>query len=61
MHFFLAQVYRGLKSCTSPLENVSLHVPILHVRDLSTYGVCPSARRSYAANVMAKNLYKVKT
>jgi hypothetical protein len=27
MHFFFVQAYRGLKSCTSLLENVSLRVP----------------------------------
>jgi hypothetical protein len=29
MHFFFIAAYRGLKSCTSLLENVSLRIPIL--------------------------------
>jgi hypothetical protein len=32
MHFFFVQAYRGLKSCTSFLENVSLRVPTRSVR-----------------------------
>jgi hypothetical protein len=53
---------RGLKSCTSLLENVSLRVPTRHVRDFSKFSVCPSnkhcpsARCSYAANVVGKDL-----
>jgi hypothetical protein len=33
--FFFVQVYRGLKSCTSLLENVSLRVPPSNLRELS--------------------------
>jgi hypothetical protein len=39
---FFVQAYRGLKSCTSLLENVSLRVPTRHVRDFTMFGVCPS-------------------
>jgi hypothetical protein len=62
MHFFFVQLYRGLKSCASLLENVSLGVPTRHVRDFSTISVyssnkhCPSARCAYAANVVGKDL-----
>jgi hypothetical protein len=62
MHFFFVQAYRGLKSCTSLLENISLHVPARHVKDFSRFGVCPSnkhclsARCAYAANVVGKDL-----
>jgi hypothetical protein len=61
--FFLAQVYFGIKSCTSILESVSLHVSTRYVRDCvcPSNKHCPSARRSDAANVMGKDLYKVKT
>jgi hypothetical protein len=61
MHFFL-QAYRGLKSCTSLLENVSPRVPTRHVRDFSKFSVCPSKKHSpsaecaYAANEVGKDL-----
>jgi hypothetical protein len=60
MHFFFVQIYRGLKSCTSLLETVSLRVPTLSVKDL-TFGVCPSNKHCpapcvYAAKVMGKDL-----
>jgi hypothetical protein len=51
------QVYRGLKSCTSLLENVSLRVPPSNLRELSMFCACPtnkhcpSAQCAYAANV----------
>jgi hypothetical protein len=60
--FFFSQAYRGLKCCTSLLENVRLRVPTHHVRDFSTFSVCPSykhcpsARCAYAANAVAKDL-----
>jgi hypothetical protein len=44
------------------LENVSLRVPTRHVRDFSTFSVCPSnkhrpsARCAYAANAEGKDL-----
>jgi hypothetical protein len=41
MHFFCS-VYRGLKSCTSLLENFSLRVPANNLRDFQLFGVCPS-------------------
>jgi hypothetical protein len=58
MHVFV-QAYRGLKSCTSLLEDVSLLVPTCHVRDL-TFSVCPSknhcpARCAYADKVVDKD------
>jgi hypothetical protein len=58
---FFVQAYRGLKSCISLLENDSLRVPTRHVRDFSTFSVCPSnkhcpARSAYAANVVGKDL-----
>jgi hypothetical protein len=60
MHFFV-QVYRGLKSCASLLENVSLLVPPSDLRDFSLFGVCPSnkhcpARCAYAANAVGTDL-----
>jgi hypothetical protein len=54
--------YRGLKSCTSLLESVSLRVPTSHIRDISKFSVCPSnkhcppARCAYAASVVGKDL-----
>jgi hypothetical protein len=62
MHFFVVQVYRGLKSCTSLLENVSLRVPPSYLRNFSLFAVCPSnkpcpsARYAYAANAMGTDL-----
>ncbi|PNF13713.1 hypothetical protein B7P43_G14358 [Cryptotermes secundus] len=59
---FLVQVFRGLKSCYSLLENVSLHVPPSNLRDFSLSGVCPSnkhcpsARCTCAANAVSKDL-----
>jgi hypothetical protein len=57
MHFlFFVQLFRGLKSCTSVLENVSLRVPPSKLRAFSLFGVCPSARCAYAANAVGKDL-----
>jgi hypothetical protein len=62
MPFFFVQFYRGLKSCTSLLENVSLRVPPSNLRGFSLLGACPSnkhcpsARCAYAANVVGKYL-----
>jgi hypothetical protein len=59
---FFVHVYRGLKSCTSLLENVSLRVPPSNIRDFSLFGVCPfnkhcpSGRCTYAANAVGKDL-----
>jgi hypothetical protein len=59
---FFVQAYRGLKSCTSLLENLSLGVPSGHVRDFSMASVspsnkhCPSARCAYASNVVGNDL-----
>jgi hypothetical protein len=59
---FFVQAYRGLKPCTSLLENVSLRVPTRHVRDFSTFSVCPSKKHCpsapcvYAANAVGKDL-----
>jgi hypothetical protein len=39
---FFVKVYRGLKSCASLLENVSLRVPPSSLRDFSLFAVCPS-------------------
>jgi hypothetical protein len=56
------QVYRGHKSCTSLLENVSLLIPPSNLRGFSLFCACPSnkhcpsARCAYAANVVGKNL-----
>jgi hypothetical protein len=47
--FFLVQAYRGLKSCTSLLENVSLRDPTRHIRDFSTFSVCPSNKHCPSA------------
>jgi hypothetical protein len=61
MRFFF-QVYHGLKSCTSLLENVSIHVPTRHVKDFSTFSVCPSNKHcpsawcTYVPNVVGKDL-----
>jgi hypothetical protein len=46
---FLVQVYRGLKSCASLLENVSLRVPPSHIWDFLTFGVCPSNKLSFCS------------
>jgi hypothetical protein len=58
---FVVQAYRGLKSCTSFLENVSLRVPTRHVRDFSIFSVSPSNKHcpvqyACAANVVGKDL-----
>jgi hypothetical protein len=53
---FFIQVYRGLKSCSSLLDNASLRVPTCHVRDFSTVSVRPSSRCALAANVVSKDL-----
>jgi hypothetical protein len=56
------QVYRGLKSCTSLLENVSLRVPPSNLREFSLFCAFPSnkhrpsARCAYAANAVGKDL-----
>jgi hypothetical protein len=61
--FFIIQVYRGLKSCTSLFENVSLRVPPSNLREFSLFCACPSnkhcpsARCDYAANVVGKGLH----
>ncbi|PNF27621.1 hypothetical protein B7P43_G18435 [Cryptotermes secundus] len=61
---FFIQVYRGLKSCFSLLDNASLRVPTCHVRDFSTFSVrpskrhCPSSRCALATNVVGKDLDK---
>jgi hypothetical protein len=47
-HFFV-QAYRGLKSFTALLENVSLRVPTRHVRGFSTFSVCPSNKHCPSA------------
>jgi hypothetical protein len=54
---FFIQVYRGFKSCTSFLENVSLRVPPSNLREFLLFCACPSnkhcpsARCASAANV----------
>jgi hypothetical protein len=59
---FFVQVYCGLKSCTSLLENVSLRVPPSNLRGFSLFCTCPSnkhcpsAQCAYAANVVGKDL-----
>jgi hypothetical protein len=59
---FFIQVYRGLKSCSFLLENASLRIPTSHVRDFSTFSVCPSknhcpsAQCTYAANMVGRDL-----
>jgi hypothetical protein len=59
---FFIQVYRSLKSCTSLLENVSLHVPTSNLREFSLFCACPSnkqcpsARCAYAAKVADEDL-----
>jgi hypothetical protein len=60
--FLFVQVYRGLKSCTSLSENVSLRVPPSNLRGFSLFCACPSnkycpsARCAYAASVVGKDL-----
>jgi hypothetical protein len=39
--FFFVQVYHGLKSCTSLLENVSLCITPSNLRKLSLFCACP--------------------
>jgi hypothetical protein len=62
MHFFFVQVYRGLKSCFFLLKNISLLDPTRNVRDFLTINVrpsnnpCSSARYTYAASAVGKNL-----
>jgi hypothetical protein len=58
---FFIQVYRGLKSCTSLLENASLQIFTNNLRVFSLFGVCASnkhcpARCAYAANAVGKYL-----
>jgi hypothetical protein len=61
--FLFVYVCRGLESCTSILENVSLRVSTRSIRDFSKFGVCrsnrhcPSARCAYAANVVGIDCY----
>jgi hypothetical protein len=61
MHFFV-QVCRGLKSCTSLLENVSVSVCTRKVKDFSMFSACPSNKHcpsppcAYAANAVRKDL-----
>jgi hypothetical protein len=60
--FFFVHVYRGLKSCISLLENISLNVPTPNFRGFSKFSVCPankhcpSASFIYAANAVGKDL-----
>jgi hypothetical protein len=63
MHFFFfVQAYRGLKSCTSLLENVNLPFRTRNIKDFSTLSVCPSnkhclyARCAYAVNAVGEDL-----
>jgi hypothetical protein len=49
---FFVHVYRGLKCCTSLLENVVLRVPASNLRDFSLFAVCPSARCPCAATAV---------
>jgi hypothetical protein len=44
MLFFFARACRGLKSCTSLLENVRFHVPPSNLRDFPFFGVFPSKK-----------------
>jgi hypothetical protein len=46
LFIIFVQVYCGLKSCTSLLENVSLCVPTSNLRDFSLFGVSPSNKQS---------------
>jgi hypothetical protein len=52
----------ALNPALPPLENISLAVPTRHVKDFSTFSVCPSnkhcpaARYPYAANVVGQDL-----
>ncbi|PNF27925.1 hypothetical protein B7P43_G03400 [Cryptotermes secundus] len=46
---FLVQVFRGLKSCTSLLENISLRVPPSNLSDFSLFGNCPSNKQCPSA------------
>jgi hypothetical protein len=39
---FFVQIYRGLKSCTSLIENVSLRVPPSHFREFPLLCACLS-------------------
>jgi hypothetical protein len=60
IHVFV-QVYHGLKSCTSHLEDVSIRAPIRSVRDFLMFKVCSSnkhcpARCANAANMVGKDL-----
>jgi hypothetical protein len=58
----LFQVFRGLKSCTSLLENVTLRFLPSNLQEFSVFCACPSnkhcpsARCAYAANVVGKDL-----
>jgi hypothetical protein len=55
------EAYRGLKSCSSLLDVVSLRVPHRNVSDFSIFSVspsnnrCPSARCAYAANAVGRD------
>jgi hypothetical protein len=59
---FFIQVYRGDKSCTSLLENVSLRIAPSNLRDFPLFGSCPSNKHcpsawcALAANAMGKRL-----
>jgi hypothetical protein len=59
---FFVQAFRGLKSCTFLLENVSLRVPPINLKKFSLFWACPSnkhcpfVRCAYAANVVGKHL-----
>jgi hypothetical protein len=46
---FCVQVYRGLKSGTSLLENVSLRVPPSNLRGFSLFCACPSNKHCPSA------------
>jgi hypothetical protein len=46
---FFVHVYRGLSSCTSLLENVSLRVPSSNLRVFSLFGVCPTNKHCPSA------------
>jgi hypothetical protein len=46
---FLVQVYRGLKSCTSLIENVSLRVPPSSLREFSLFCACPANKHCPSA------------
>jgi hypothetical protein len=56
MHFFFYSRLSWPQIFHFSSKNASLRVPLNNLRDFTLFGVCPSARCTYAANAVDKYL-----